>query len=337
MKSNFGEGTLVNFFAISISPQVFDQSLFLSSFPLQASHGGPFSPVRHVGDLGNIEAHADGVAEVDLLIPWRRDTPSLLPMGEGNRPSVLGRTLVVHELEDDLGEGGTEASRSVGSAGGRVACAAVVASGSGSAEWDLTLVYIIVLVVVIVLLLLLILCLVCYCCCCKKGWVNKLEQRFPTPLGCDPLQIYYNISRAFYDPLLPGSSLLFSPPAIHSGAPPTFGSRPFRLGIPEADEEKPRKSILHVNLLPVPQPDFFCSNSLSPSFARQRRELNPPPPFSPSCTQRLLLFFPLSLKANLRQLRREIYRMRLGEMLEEEEEEVEEEEEEEKEEEKKRP
>jgi Cu/Zn superoxide dismutase len=51
---------------------------------------------RHAGDLGNIAADANGVAVVSL-------TDSHIALAGPN--SVVGRALVVHELEDDLGRG----------------------------------------------------------------------------------------------------------------------------------------------------------------------------------------------------------------------------------------
>lgn len=76
-------------------------------------HGGQGSDERHVGDLGNIRAGADGVAVgefVDSLIelrgPW----------------SVVGRSVVVHADADDLGVGNHELSKTTGNAGPRVGC-----------------------------------------------------------------------------------------------------------------------------------------------------------------------------------------------------------------------
>ena len=51
---------------------------------------------RHAGDLGNIAADANGVAVVSL-------TDSHIALAGPN--SIVGRALVVHELEDDLGRG----------------------------------------------------------------------------------------------------------------------------------------------------------------------------------------------------------------------------------------
>ena len=81
--------------------------------PFGKTHAGPADAVRHVGDLGNIES--DGVNDsqfsiVDHLI--RLD-------GEHN---VLGRSVVIHKDEDDLGTGNFPDSKTTGHAGARIAC-----------------------------------------------------------------------------------------------------------------------------------------------------------------------------------------------------------------------
>uniref|UniRef100_A0A0H4IRB5 Superoxide dismutase [Cu-Zn] n=1 Tax=Stylosanthes guianensis TaxID=62615 RepID=A0A0H4IRB5_9FABA len=84
--------------------------------PNNLTHGAPEDEVRHAGDLGNIVANADGVAEATIV-------DSQIPLSGPN--SVVGRALVVHELEDDLGKGGHELSSTTGNAGGRLACGVV--------------------------------------------------------------------------------------------------------------------------------------------------------------------------------------------------------------------
>ncbi|KAK6141726.1 hypothetical protein DH2020_024528 [Rehmannia glutinosa] len=81
--------------------------------PNGLTHGAPEDEVRHAGDLGNIVANAEGVAEATIV-------DSQIPLTGPN--SVVGRAFVVHELEDDLGKGGHELSLSTGNAGGRLAC-----------------------------------------------------------------------------------------------------------------------------------------------------------------------------------------------------------------------
>ncbi|TKY48579.1 Superoxide dismutase of Cu-Zn [Spatholobus suberectus] len=84
--------------------------------PNKLTHGAPEDKIRHAGDLGNIVANSDGVAEATIV-------DNQIPLIGPN--SVIGRALVVHELEDDLGKGGKELSLSTGNAGGRLACGVV--------------------------------------------------------------------------------------------------------------------------------------------------------------------------------------------------------------------
>jgi Cu-Zn family superoxide dismutase len=70
----------------------------------------------HVGDLGNITANPSGVA--DFTIVAKRVDLS------GDR-SVVGRAIVIHSDEDDLGKGGDEESLKTGNAGERVACGVI--------------------------------------------------------------------------------------------------------------------------------------------------------------------------------------------------------------------
>ena len=69
-------------------------------------HAAPTDKIRHVGDLGNIEANAEGVATYD------RVDAELSLAGE---QSILGRAVIIHAGTDDL------KSQPTGDAGGRVA------------------------------------------------------------------------------------------------------------------------------------------------------------------------------------------------------------------------
>jgi len=71
----------------------------------------------HVGDLGNITANEDGVAEFTI----KAERVDLV----GER-SVVGRAIGVHADVDDLGKGGDAESRKTGNAGDRLACGVIV-------------------------------------------------------------------------------------------------------------------------------------------------------------------------------------------------------------------
>ena len=84
--------------------------------PHGKSHGAPSSPERHVGDLGNIKTNERGagfISTTDQLISLFGDY------------SVVGRSVVIHEGEDDLGRGASEASKTTGNSGGRLGCGVI--------------------------------------------------------------------------------------------------------------------------------------------------------------------------------------------------------------------
>ena len=82
--------------------------------PGKGVHGGRPRPgaVRHTGDLGNIELkHGSAVARYTYFL-------------EGVKPSeLLGRAMIIHEDEDDLGRGQHEDSKVTGHSGARIGCA----------------------------------------------------------------------------------------------------------------------------------------------------------------------------------------------------------------------
>jgi Cu-Zn family superoxide dismutase len=80
-------------------------------------HGAPTDTERHVGDLGNVVADADGHAHYD------RVDPIIALHGEN---SIIGRGVILHAGEDDL------TSQPTGAAGARVACGVIgIADSSG--------------------------------------------------------------------------------------------------------------------------------------------------------------------------------------------------------------
>ena len=84
--------------------------------PFNKNHGGPDAEERHVGDLGNVEAGADGNAT------YYREDHLVSLFGAY---SVLGRSCVLHADEDDLGLTDHPLSKTTGNAGGRVACGVI--------------------------------------------------------------------------------------------------------------------------------------------------------------------------------------------------------------------
>ncbi|BEI85730.1 hypothetical protein CcaverHIS002_0600170 [Cutaneotrichosporon cavernicola] len=84
--------------------------------PLNRNHGAPTDRNRHLGDMGNFEAGADGVIHVDH---------SDRRMSLCGRYSIMGRAINLHVGTDDLGRGGVELSLQTGNAGPRLACGVI--------------------------------------------------------------------------------------------------------------------------------------------------------------------------------------------------------------------
>jgi Cu-Zn family superoxide dismutase len=80
-------------------------------------HAGPQTPMRHAGDLGNLEANAQGRATKQLVV-------DNITLGSGP-DNVLGRAVIVHANSDDL------KTQPTGNAGGRIACGVIGVAKDG--------------------------------------------------------------------------------------------------------------------------------------------------------------------------------------------------------------
>jgi len=74
-------------------------------------HAGPSAAVRHAGDLGNLEADAEGEAHLELTV-------SNITIADLENP-IVGRGVIVHAGEDDL------TSQPTGAAGARIGCGVI--------------------------------------------------------------------------------------------------------------------------------------------------------------------------------------------------------------------
>ncbi len=78
--------------------------------PKNKQHGAPDDFDRHAGDLGNLEANENGVAQyerVDKFLTFRGPN------------SIIGRAVIIHAGEDDF------KTQPTGAAGARVACGVI--------------------------------------------------------------------------------------------------------------------------------------------------------------------------------------------------------------------
>ncbi len=81
-------------------------------------HGAPGASTSHTGDLGNLSADADGRATLNVTLP----RVMLDPGPDG----IAGRSVVVHEKEDDL------QTPPAGNSGKRLACGVILVQGEGT-------------------------------------------------------------------------------------------------------------------------------------------------------------------------------------------------------------
>ncbi|KAK8405233.1 hypothetical protein O3P69_001655 [Scylla paramamosain] len=88
--------------------------------PLGYNHSAPNATERHMGDLGNVLAETinSGATIANVVI-----TDKILTLS--GKYSIVGRAIVVHKDEDDLGMGNNSGSLKTGNAGSRVACCTV--------------------------------------------------------------------------------------------------------------------------------------------------------------------------------------------------------------------
>lgn len=70
----------------------------------------------HVGDLGNIIANQQGIADFEIKASR---------VNLSGDQSVVGRAIVIHAEEDDLGKGDDSESLKTGNAGDRLACGVI--------------------------------------------------------------------------------------------------------------------------------------------------------------------------------------------------------------------
>jgi Cu-Zn family superoxide dismutase len=89
--------------------------------PHKMKHGGPYDPVKHAGDLGNLNFGADGTAKFNFVV-------GDISVSSSRTDGIVGRAVIVHAAPDDFKTDPT------GNAGARVACGVIVGGGAGSSQ-----------------------------------------------------------------------------------------------------------------------------------------------------------------------------------------------------------
>lgn len=85
--------------------------------PYKQNHGSPKSKIRHVGDLGNLITDNNGTCNMKFY-------DSMIKLS-GETQNIIGRSVVIHEKDDDLGLGKNNESLKTGNSGSRIACSVI--------------------------------------------------------------------------------------------------------------------------------------------------------------------------------------------------------------------
>jgi superoxide dismutase, Cu-Zn family len=88
--------------------------------PMSMPHGAPGDMKHHGGDLGNLQADAQGKAHIELTL-------ADVTLGAGAM-GILGRGVIVHLMEDDL------KTQPTGNSGARIACGTIGLAKDGVAK-----------------------------------------------------------------------------------------------------------------------------------------------------------------------------------------------------------
>jgi Cu-Zn family superoxide dismutase len=84
--------------------------------PTGHDHGGPHDNAKHMGDFGNIQKGKT----LKLVLRGAR-----ILDGNNSKFRLVGRSVVIHEGEDDLGRGNKPDSKTTGGSGARIGCGVI--------------------------------------------------------------------------------------------------------------------------------------------------------------------------------------------------------------------
>jgi len=85
--------------------------------PDNKTHGGLNCKERHAGDLGNIISK-NQISKGEFVCPDLSISPT-------SKYNIIGRMIIIHKDEDDLGRGGNKESLKTGNAGERIGCGVI--------------------------------------------------------------------------------------------------------------------------------------------------------------------------------------------------------------------